>query len=388
MNTQKGVPSALDKFSQAVRQAPKQMPQETPGTESKLTGIKVVGIGGAGCSAVNRMIAESLRGVEYISINTDPQALFLYDNPSKKILIGQTITKGMGAGGNAEIGFKAIEENKSEVQEAIAGADLVFITAGMGGGTGTGAAPVVAEMAKSLGALTIAVVTTPFTFEGELRRSVAERGIAELSGKVDTLITIPNDNLLNIVEKKTPLTEAFKMADKILKEGVHGITDIMMKPGLVNVDFADINTIMKDSGSALMGIGISSGDQKAVSAATDAINNPLQNARIDGAKGVLFCITGSPSMTLNEVNEAANYISKAVAKDAKIIFGVVIDERYQDKVSVTVIATGFGNKEENSDFSDDTLDSGYSGFSAYSSYQQTDSDTDSFSDRFYKKQGK
>ncbi|MCQ2736143.1 MAG: cell division protein FtsZ [bacterium] len=364
------------------------MPQETPGTESKLTGIKVVGIGGAGCSAVNRMIAESLRGVEYISINTDPQALFLYDNPSKKILIGQTITKGMGAGGNAEIGFKAIEENKSEVQEAIAGADLVFITAGMGGGTGTGAAPVVAEMAKSLGALTIAVVTTPFTFEGELRRSVAERGIAELSGKVDTLITIPNDNLLNIVEKKTPLTEAFKMADKILKEGVHGITDIMMKPGLVNVDFADINTIMKDSGSALMGIGISSGDQKAVSAATDAINNPLQNARIDGAKGVLFCITGSPSMTLNEVNEAANYISKAVAKDAKIIFGVVIDERYQDKVSVTVIATGFGNKEENSDFSDDTLDSGYSGFSAYSSYQQTDSDTDSFSDRFYKKQGK
>lgn len=388
MNTQKGVPSALDKFSQAVRQAPKQMPQEAPGTESKLTGIKVVGIGGAGCSAVNRMIAESLRGVEYISINTDPQALFLYDNPSKKILIGQTITKGMGAGGNAEIGFKAIEENKSEVQEAIAGADLVFITAGMGGGTGTGAAPVVAEMAKSLGALTIAVVTTPFTFEGELRRSVAERGIAELSGKVDTLITIPNDNLLNIVEKKTPLTEAFKMADKILKEGVHGITDIMMKPGLVNVDFADINTIMKDSGSALMGIGISSGDQKAVSAATDAINNPLQNARIDGAKGVLFCITGSPSMTLNEVNEAANYISKAVAKDAKIIFGVVIDERYQDKVSVTVIATGFGNKEENSDFSDDTLDSGYSGFSAYSSYQQTDSDTDSFSDRFYKKQGK
>lgn len=393
MNTPKGVPSGLEKISQAMNraQAAAKHQQTTERQSSalveKFAGIKVVGIGGAGCSAVNRMMSEGMGGVDYISINTDPQALFLCNNSSKKIAIGQSVTKGLGAGGNPEIGLKAIEESRAEVTAALQGADMIFITAGMGGGTGTGAAPVVAEIAKEIGALSIAVVTKPFSFEGDLRRVIAEKGITQLAEKVDALITIPNNNLLSIVEKKTTLIDAFKMADKVLKEGVQGITDIMTKPGLVNVDFADIKTIMQDSGSALMGIGESSGDKKAAAAAEAAITNRLQDANIDGAKGVLFSITGSPSMTLSEVDEAAKIISQAVDPNAKIIFGAVIDEKFQDRISVTVIATGFENREEAlDDYAENDQTLGFSGFSSSGDYKSdSDDDIPDSLSRLYKK---
>ncbi len=302
--------------------------------------IKVIGVGGGGSNAVNRMIHASLQGVEFVAVNTDGQALFL-SNAEQKIQIGEKLTKGLGAGGDPEIGEKAAEESKGEIHEALKGADMVFITAGMGGGTGTGATPVVAEVAKDLGALTVGVVTKPFTFEGRKRMEQAEQGIGDLREKVDTLITIPNDRLLQVVDKKTSITEAFKVADDILRQGVQGISDLIAIPGLVNLDFADVKTIMVGTGSALMGIGVGNGDARASDAAQTAISSPLLETSIEGARGVLLNITGGANLGLFEVNEAAEVISQAADPEANIIFGAVIDEELDDEVRVTVIATGF-----------------------------------------------
>ncbi|MCD6309239.1 MAG: cell division protein FtsZ [Candidatus Eremiobacteraeota bacterium] len=311
----------------------------------QFAGLKVVGVGGAGCNAVSRMIATGLKGVEFIAINTDAQALFLCE-ADKRIHIGSNTTKGLGAGSDPDIGRQAIEENADEVLAALQEADMVFIAAGMGGGTGTGAAPIVAELARQVGALSVAVVTKPFSFEGRTRMSVAEKGIKELSERMDTLIVIPNDRLLYVVDKKTPILEAFTIADDILRHGVQGISDIITVPGKINVDFADIQTIMVNAGSALMGIGTASGEGRAVEAAKMAISSPLLETSIDGAKGVLFNITGGPELSLNEVNEAASIIQQAVDPDAKIIFGLVEDENMQDQVRLTVIATGFSLRED------------------------------------------
>ena len=315
------------------------------GTESKanleqFAGIKVVGVGGAGCNAVSRMIQAGLKGVEFIAINTDAQALFLCE-ADKRIHIGSNITKGLGAGSDPQIGRQAVEENADEVLAALQEADMVFIAAGMGGGTGTGAAPVVAELAREVGALSVAVVTKPFSFEGRRRLNLADEGIKDLTQKVDTLILIPNDRLLYAVAKETPIAEAFKTADDVLRHGVQGISDIITIPGKINVDFADIQTIMANSGSALMGIGIATGEDKAVQAAKMAISSPLLETSIDGAKGVLFNITGGSDLSLAEVNEAAGIIQQAVDPDAKIIFGLVEDENMKDQVKIIVIATGF-----------------------------------------------
>lgn len=303
-------------------------------------GIKVVGVGGAGCNAVSRMIQDGLGGVEFIAINTDAQALFLCD-ADQRIHIGSQVTRGLGAGSAPEIGRKAIEENADEVLKALEGADMVFVTAGMGGGTGTGAAPVVAELARQVGALTVAVVTKPFSFEGQRRMQMAEQGVEELKSKVDTIITIPNDRLLKIVEKSEPISEAFRKADDVLRSGVQGISEIITLPGRINVDFADVQTIMADAGSALLGIGIASGENRAVEAARAAISSDLLEGSIDGATGVLFNITGGNDMTLIELNEAARIISEAVDPEAQIIFGSVIDERMEGEIRITVVATGF-----------------------------------------------
>jgi cell division protein FtsZ len=319
-------------------------------------GIKVVGVGGAGCNAVSRMIQEGLGGVEFIAINTDAQALFLCD-ADQRIHIGSTATRGLGAGSNPEIGRKAVEENAEEVMRAIEGADMVFITAGMGGGTGTGASPVVAELARKAGALTVAVVTKPFGFEGRRRMQIAEEGIAQLKSKVDTIITIPNDRLLKIVSDKEFIADAFRLADDVLRNGVQGISEIITVPGRINVDFADVQAIMADAGSALLGIGIASGENRAVEAARGAISSPLLEASIDGATGVLFNITGGPDLTLIELNEAAKIIYEAVDPDAQIIFGSVIDERMEGEVRITVVATGFTSTPSSS------LESEESGFS-------------------------
>jgi cell division protein FtsZ len=313
--------------------------QENTNLES-FAGIKVVGVGGAGCNAVSRMIQEGLKGVEFVAINTDAQALFLCD-ADQRIHIGGNVTKGLGAGSDPEIGRKAIEENREEVLQVLDGADMVFITCGMGGGTGTGASAVLAELAQEVGALSVAVVTKPFTFEGRMRAMMAEKGINELKERVDTLITIPNDRLLHVVDKKTPLIDAFRIADNVLRHGVQGISDIITTPGLINVDFADIQSVMKSAGSALMGIGHGTGEQRAVDAAKAAISSPLLEATIEGAKGVLFNVTGGLDMSLLEVNEAAEVISQAVDPDARIIFGSVIDERLEGEIRITVIATGF-----------------------------------------------
>ena len=303
-------------------------------------GIKVIGVGGAGCNAVSRMIQEGLGGVEFIAINTDAQALFLCD-ADQRIHIGSQATRGLGAGSAPEVGRKAIEENAEEVLKALDGADMVFITAGMGGGTGTGAAPVVAELARQAGALTVAVVTKPFTFEGQRRFQMAEAGIDELKKKVDTIITIPNDRLLKIVSEKENISEAFRLADDVLRNGVQGISEIITVPGRINVDFADVQTIMADAGSALLGIGIASGENRAVEAARAAISSPLLEASIDGATGVLFNITGGNDMTLIELHEAARIISEAVDPEAQIIFGSVQDDRMEGEIRITVVATGF-----------------------------------------------
>ena len=302
--------------------------------------IKVIGVGGGGNNAVNRMVASGLKGVDFLAVNTDAQAL-AQSSASTKIQIGEKLTKGLGAGANPEVGTKAAEENRDSIQAGLRGADMVFITAGMGGGTGTGAAPVVAEVAKECGALTVGVVTRPFTFEGRRRQSYADRGIQTLREKVDTLITIPNDRLLQVVEKKTSIMEAFRLADDVLRQGVQGISDLIAVPGLINLDFADVRTIMLETGSALMGIGVGSGEQRAVEAARAAISSPLLETSIEGAHGVLLNITGGADLGLYEVNEAAEIIAEAADPDANFIFGAVIDEALKDEVRVTVIATGF-----------------------------------------------
>lgn len=307
--------------------------------------IKVVGVGGGGSNAVNRMIDAGLKGVEFISLNTDAQALAL-SQAATRLQVGSKLTKGLGAGANPDIGQKAAEESREHIADALKGADMVFITAGMGGGTGTGAAPVVAEVAKEVGALAVGVVTKPFTFEGRRRQSFAEKGTANLKSKVDTLITIPNDRLLQVVEKKTSILEAFRIADDVLRQGVQGISDLIAVPGLINLDFADVKTIMSEMGSALMGVGVSQGENRAQAAAKAAISSPLLETSIDGARGVLLNITGGPDLSLFEVNEAAEIVIQAADPEANIIFGAVIDEGLRDEVRVTVIATGFSGERQ------------------------------------------
>jgi cell division protein FtsZ len=302
--------------------------------------IKVIGVGGGGTNAVNRMIQAGLKGVEFIAINTDAQALALSMAPVR-LQVGTKLTKGLGAGANPDIGSKAAEESREQIADALKGADMVFITAGMGGGTGTGAAPVVAEVAKEVGALAVGVVTKPFTFEGRRRQNFAEKGAALLKSKVDTLITIPNDRLLQVVEKRTSIMEAFRIADDVLRQGVQGISDLIAVPGLINLDFADVKTIMAEMGSALMGVGVSQGENRAAAAAKAAISSPLLETSIDGARGVLLNITGGSDLALFEVNEAAEIVIQAADPEANIIFGAVIDESLKDEVRVTVIATGF-----------------------------------------------
>ncbi|MFE4107774.1 cell division protein FtsZ [Almyronema epifaneia] len=311
-----------------------------PGSVAK---IKVIGVGGGGCNAVNRMIDSGLSGIEFWAVNTDAQAL-TNASATNRLQVGQKLTRGLGAGGNPAIGQKAAEESRDEIAACLEEADLVFITAGMGGGTGTGAAPVVAEVAKEAGALTVGVVTRPFTFEGRRRTGQAEEGIAALQSRVDTLIIIPNDKLLSVISEQTPVQEAFRVADDILRQGVQGISDIITIPGLVNVDFADVRAVMADAGSALMGIGVGSGKSRAREAAIAAISSPLLEASIDGAAGAVFNITGGSDLTLHEVNAAAEIIYEAVDPNANIIFGAVIDDRLQGEVRITVIATGFNTE--------------------------------------------
>jgi cell division protein FtsZ len=308
--------------------------------------IKVIGVGGGGGNAVNRMIASEITGVEFWSLNTDAQALLQSSSP-RRFQIGQKITKGLGAGGNPAIGQKAAEESRADIAHALEGSDLVFITAGMGGGTGTGAAPVIAEIAKEAGALTVGIVTRPFSFEGRRRLQQAEEGIEALQSRVDTLIIIPNNKLLAVTAEQTPIQEAFRVADDILRQGVQGISDMITIPGLVNVDFADIRAVMADAGSALLGIGIGSGKSRAREAAMTAISSPLLESSIEGANGVVFNITGGSDLTLHEVNAAAEIIYEVVDPNANIIFGAVIDEKMAGEVRITVIATGFANSPEN-----------------------------------------
>ncbi|AGC69138.1 cell division protein FtsZ [Thermoclostridium stercorarium subsp. stercorarium DSM 8532] len=307
--------------------------------------IKVIGVGGGGNNAVNRMIEAGLRGVDFIAVNTDKQALFL-SKANTKIQIGDKLTKGLGAGANPEIGEKAANESRDEIAMAIKDADMVFVTAGMGGGTGTGGAPVIAQIAKELGILTVGVVTKPFLFEGKKRMQQAERGIENLRAVVDTLVTIPNDRLLHIADKKTSILEAFRMADDVLRQGVQGISDLIAVPGLINLDFADVKTIMLEQGLAHMGIGRASGENKAEEAAKQAISSPLLETSIEGARGVLLNITGGPDLGLQEVNTAAELIQNSADPEATIIFGAVIDENLKDEIIITVIATGFDKARE------------------------------------------
>lgn len=312
----------------------------------QLATIKVIGVGGGGNNAVNRMIEHGVQGVEFISVNTDAQALNL-SKAEIKMQIGGKLTRGLGAGANPEVGKKAAEESKEQIEEALRGADMVFVTAGMGGGTGTGAAPVIAEIAKDLGALTVGVVTRPFTFEGRKRATQAQGGISAMKEAVDTLIVIPNDRLLEIVDKSTPMLEAFREADNVLRQGVQGISDLIATPGLINLDFADVKTIMSSKGSALMGIGISSGENRATEAAKKAVSSPLLETSIDGAQGVLMNITGGTNLSLFEVQEAADIVASASDQDVNMIFGSVINENLKDEIVVTVIATGFNEVEVN-----------------------------------------
>ncbi len=305
--------------------------------------IRVIGVGGGGSNAVNRMIQANMMGIEFIAVNTDAQALLLTDTPHR-IRIGDKLTRGLGAGGNPSVGAKAAEENSEDLYEVLKGSDMIFITAGMGGGTGTGASPIVAQIARELGALTVGVVTKPFSFEGNKRRAAAEDGIANLKQHVDTLITVPNDRLLQVADKKMPLKEAFRLADDVLRQGIQGISDLITVPGLINLDFADVKTIMSAAGSALMAIGEASGESRAVDAARMAIASPLLDIDINGAHGVLFNITGGLDLTLYEVNEAADIISKAAHPEANIIFGAVQDPAFDGKVKITVIATGFDGR--------------------------------------------
>ena len=319
------------------------MIKDTDTLNNYLAVIKVVGVGGGGTNAVNRMIEEGIRGVEFVAVNTDAQALAISD-ADIKVHIGTDITKGLGAGANPEVGKEAAEDSRDEIKAALAGADMVFITAGEGGGTGTGAAPVVADIAKNdVGALTVGVVTKPFSFEGRRRYGSAADGIKTLSENVDTLIVIPNDRLLDLSEKKTTMLEAFRMADDVLCQGTQGITDLITVPGLINLDFADVCTIMKGAGSAMMGIGIAAGDNRAADAATEAISSRLLESSIEGATRVLLSMAGNKDLGIQEINEAADLVAKNVDPDANIIFGTVVDESLGDQVRVTVIATGFND---------------------------------------------
>lgn len=312
---------------------------------SPIANIKVVGIGGGGNNAVNRMIDSGIEGIEFIAINTDAQALFT-SKAQTRINIGRATTRGLGAWANPEIGKKAAEESSEEIKQALSGADMVFITCGLGGGTGTGAAPVVAEIARGLGALVVGVVTKPFAFEGQRRTGQAFDGFENLKAKVDTLITIPNDKILTIIDKKTPLLEAFHIADEILKQGVQGVSELITHPGLINVDFADVRSVMENAGSALMGVGYGSGESRAIDAARAAIESPLLELSINGAKGLLLSITGGSDLSMFEVDEASRLIKELCDPDANIIFGTSIDERYTGEIKITVIATGF-NEETN-----------------------------------------
>jgi cell division protein FtsZ len=303
--------------------------------------IKVVGVGGGGTNAINRMIEAGVKGVEFIAVNTDAQALLMSD-ADYKVHIGVNLTKGLGAGANPAVGAEAAEENRDELREALQGADMVFIAAGEGGGTGTGAAPVIARIAKEeIGALTVGIVTRPFSFEGRKRAQQAEEGIKQLRESVDTLIVIPNDRLLQIAEKKTSMLDAFRYADDVLRQGTQGITDLITIPGLINLDFADVRTVMEDAGSALMGIGVSAGDERAIEAATSAISSPLLESSIQGANGILLSIAGGSDLGILEANQAAEIVANAASPDANIIFGTVIDDALGDAVKVTVVATGF-----------------------------------------------
>lgn len=305
-----------------------------------LATIKVIGVGGGGNNAVNRMIEHEVQGVEFIAVNTDAQALNL-SKAEIKMQIGAKLTRGLGAGANPEVGKKAAEESKEQIEEALKGADMVFVTAGMGGGTGTGAAPVIAQIARDLGALTVGVVTRPFTFEGRKRATQASGGIEAMKESVDTLIVIPNDRLLEIVDKSTPMLEAFREADNVLRQGVQGISDLIAVPGLINLDFADVKTIMTNKGSALMGIGVATGENRAAEAAKKAISSPLLETSIDGAQGVLMNITGGTNLSLYEVQEAADIVATASDQEVNMIFGSVINDNLKDEIVVTVIATGF-----------------------------------------------
>lgn len=321
----------------------KNIKEVTPPVET-FANIKVVGVGGSGGSAVNRMVSSKIRGVEFIAVNTDAQALHHCIAP-KKLHIGRTTTRGLGAGMDPDLGLKSAEENEQDIMSHLEGSDMVFITCGLGGGTGTGAAPIIADIAREAGALTVAVVTKPFTFEGVQRSDIAVQGLDRLIDKVDTIITIPNDRLLQIIDKKTSLLEAFSIVDEVLKQGVQGISEVITVPGLVNVDFADVKAIMRQAGSALMGIGKASGENRAQEAAKAAIDSPLLELSIAGATGVLFTITGSSDLSMFEVNEAAEVITASCDPEAKIIFGAIIDESLGDEVKVTVIATGFKGEE-------------------------------------------
>jgi cell division protein FtsZ len=303
--------------------------------------IKVVGVGGGGSNAVNRMVDAGLAGCEFIAVNTDAQALLMVD-ADVKMPIGSDVTRGLGAGADPSVGRLAAEESRDELKEALKGADMVFVTAGEGGGTGTGAAPIVAKLAQEIGALTVGVVTKPFSFEGRRRSEIASRGVDELREEVDTLIVIENDRLLQVVEKRTSIVDAFTLADDVLRQGVQGITDLITIPGLVNLDFADVRTIMNEAGSALMGIGTAGGENRATEAARSAVSSPLLESSIEGATGILLNVTGGPDIGLFEVNEAAQVVTSAADQNANVIFGAVIDESLKDEVRVTVIATGFG----------------------------------------------
>ena len=306
--------------------------------------IKVIGVGGGGGSAINRMIQEKLRGIEFVAVNTDAQALHTNLAPTK-IPVGKTVTRGLGAGMNPEMGRRAVEENANELRNALAGADMVFLTAGLGGGTGSGAVPEIAKIAKEVGALTVAVVTKPFGFEGAQRRRIAEDAHAELAQHVDTIITIPNDRVLQIIDKKTSVAESFRIIDDVLRQGVQGIAEMITVPGQINVDFADVKAIMQNAGSALMGIGKAAGDNRAVEAAKQAIASPLLEISIDGAKGILFTVAGTADVSMYEVQEAAKVITGAADDDAKVIFGLILDETMGDEIRITVVATGFDSRD-------------------------------------------
>ena len=348
MSTQEDNQDLKNLFSQrstsAGKTSSKPKTQEVTPEITPVANIKVIGVGGGGGNAVNRMIKAGLKGIEFISVNTDAQALYHSEAPTK-INIGKATTRGLGAGSNPDLGRQAAEESIDEIKDAIEGSDMVFITCGLGGGTGTGGSPVIANLAKEMGILTVAVVTKPFSFEGYRRKNQGDEGLENLKNKVDTMITIPNDKILSIIDKKTPLTDAFTVVDDVLRQGVQGIADLITVHGMINVDFADVKTVMENAGSALMGIGYGTGEDRSAEAAKAAIESPLLELSIDGAKGVLFNITGGTDLAMSEVDEAARVITEAADPEANIIFGAVLNDSYTGEVKITVVATGFDYKQ-------------------------------------------